>query len=409
MNFERTEDGSRVVSRRNVTLLGAGAALAALAGCTGDGSDNRDGESPVTEGDGGDDAAPSEDGVYEVCMEPADCVQFEEPPNRFGVYHQSWVDIAISLGQADRLVAAAFPGRFPVAYIDQLPGVEFDRDDMFALQEDGDADIEVFYELDLDLHLIDPYSAENYFAIDWSGVEELEQNVAPFLGSWIRRPQYTEDHPHYDLWEVYDIAAEVFQVQERGEAFRELHGEMLEEILAELPPIEERPTVGYLNFDDFDAASGVDVFNPSQPGTQTQTLRDFDVPEHDAFAGIYPEDDFRFTGDFELMVEHDPEVIIYHNGLDGIIRRDGRDWETDVIEPLENDPVANEVTAIQTGRVYPWHEMEQGPIMNTFQTEAIAKSLYPDIFGEPTGMEAPPEDEQLFDRQRVADIITGDI
>ncbi|MCW8172211.1 ABC transporter substrate-binding protein [Natrialba swarupiae] len=79
-----------------------------------------------------------------------------------------------------------------------------------------------------------------------------------------------------------------------------------------------------------------------------------------------------------------------------------------MIEPLESDPVASEVTAVQNGRVYPWHEMEQGPILNTFQTEALAKSLYPDVFGEPTGMEAPPEDERLFDRQRVADIINGE-
>ena len=394
MNSEKTRDNSRIVSRRNFTLLGSGAALAALAGCLGD------------DDDGGDDATSSEEGV---CMEPAGCVQFDEPPNRFAVYHQSWVDIAISLGQADGLDAAAFPGRFPVQYVDQLPGLEFDRDDVFPLQEDGDADIEVFYERDVDLHMIDPHSAENYFALDWDGVEELEENVAPFLGSWLRRPQYTDEHPHYDLWEAYDRAAGIFQVEERGEAFRELHNEMLNEILAELPPVEERPSVGYLNFDDFDAASGVDFFNPSEPGTQTQTLRDLGVPEHDAFAGIYPDDDYRLTGDFELMIEHDPEVIIYHNGLDGVIRRDARDWETDVIEPLENDPVASEVTAIQTGRVYPWHEMEQGPIMNTFQTEAIAKSLYPDIFGEPTGMEVPPEDEQLFDRQHVADIIMGDV
>ncbi|MCW8172212.1 hypothetical protein D8S78_04910 [Natrialba swarupiae] len=137
-----------------------------------------------------------------------------------------------------------FPGRFPVGYLEQLPGVEFDRDGTFALQEEGDADVEVFYELGLDLHLIDPYTAENYFALDWDDVDELEANVAPFIGSWIRRPQFTDDHPHYDLWEVYDEAAQVFQVQERGEAFRDLHAEMLEEIRAELPPVEERPTVG---------------------------------------------------------------------------------------------------------------------------------------------------------------------
>jgi iron complex transport system substrate-binding protein len=45
-----------------------------------------------------------------------------------------------------------------------------------------------------------------------------------------------------------------------------------------------------------------------------------------------------------------------------------------------------------------------------FQTEMVAKQVYPDIFGEFPGLGEPvPESEQLFDRQRVADIINGDI
>jgi iron complex transport system substrate-binding protein len=37
-----------------------------------------------------------------------------------------------------------------------------------------------------------------------------------------------------------------------------------------------------------------------------------------------------------------------------------------------------------------------------FLTERAAKQMYPDVFGEVTS------DEQLFDRQRVADVINGD-
>jgi len=53
-----------------------------------------------------------------------------------------------------------------------------------------------------------------------------------------------------------------------------------------------------------------------------------------------------------------------------------------------------------------------GPIMNLFQIEMTAKQLYPDIFGEwPTyenGDHYPeiPSAEQLFSRDRVANIIT---
>lgn len=43
---------------------------------------------------------------------------------------------------------------------------------------------------------------------------------------------------------------------------------------------------------------------------------------------------------------------------------------------------------------------EQGPITNLFQTELLARQQYPEAF---------PTDEQLFDRQRVRDIIAGDV
>jgi iron complex transport system substrate-binding protein len=44
-----------------------------------------------------------------------------------------------------------------------------------------------------------------------------------------------------------------------------------------------------------------------------------------------------------------------------------------------------------------------------FQTEMVAKQLYPEEFGEWRGLGETPEDEQLFDRQRISDIVNEDI
>ena len=118
---------------------------------------------------------------------------------------------------------------------------------------------------------------------------------------------------------------------------------------------------------------------------------------------MYPEGENAVESDYEGLLEANPEVIIYHAGLNAV--RDGED----PVKPLRQDPVASEVRAVKNDRVYPWHEFEQGPIINQFQTEVIAKSLYPEEFGEPTGMEAPSKDRQLFDRQRVADIVNGNV
>jgi len=94
-----------------------------------------------------------------------------------------------------------------------------------------------------------------------------------------------------------------------------------------------------------------------------------------------------------------------------MIREPETDFQKTVVEPLQDDPVAGEVTAIAEDRILPWHEFEQGPIMNLFNIELLAKGLYPDEFGalDPDAPLDVPEQEQLFDRQRVADIVNGDI
>lgn len=73
--------------------------------------------------------------------------------------------------------------------------------------------------------------------------------------------------------------------------------------------------------------------------------------------------------------------------------------ETERITPMEEHPVESELTAVQEGRIYPGGTAEQGPIYNLFQTELAAQQLYPDTY----------DGEELFDRERVADIINGEI
>lgn len=72
-----------------------------------------------------------------------------------------------------------------------------------------------------------------------------------------------------------------------------------------------------------------------------------------------------------------------------------------VLKDLRNHPVGSQLRAVENGRVYRGGYLYQGPIHNLFLTEQGAKQMYPDIFGEVTS------DNQLFDRQRVADIVNG--
>ncbi len=350
---------------------------------------------------------PAEDRSYEVCMKPNGCHSLGSVPERFVVYHQGPVDMMISLGQFDGLVASGFPSTFPTQYFDQIPDVSVDMGDVTALSEDGTPDKELFYELDVDVHLIGHHPAMEYFELEEADLAELEGNVAPFHGSWMRRPDYTDGHPYYGLYEGLDSYAEVFRTRNRGDAFRTLHDELVSDLTARLPPVEERPRIAYLNTNYWDDGKTVFVRDPTVPGYQTKPLRDLELPNHDAFAGQYPEGSNLIKGDYELLLDVDPDAIVYHAGMN-VLRDPEKSFQSDILDPLLDDPVASEVTAIAEGRVYPFHEFEQGPVMNLFNIELLAKALYPERFGEPTGMEAPPEEARLFDRQRVADIINGD-
>ncbi|WP_277552956.1 ABC transporter substrate-binding protein [Halobaculum limi] len=383
-----------------------------LAGCVG----NSESSATATpESEPSDTASPTDSAAttaeadeYQVCMKPNGCHSFDSVPEEFAVYHQGPVDIVIALGQLDGLVASAFPSTFPTQYYDQIPGVSVEMDGVTALSEDGTPDKELFYELDVDAHLIGHHPAMEYFELDESDLAELEENVAPFHGSWMRRPDYTDGHPYYGLYEGLDKYADVFQTQERGDAFRTMHDELVAEITAELPPVEERPTVAYLNTNYWGDGKTVYVRDPSAPGYQTKPLRDLEIPSHDPFAGQYPDDSNFIQGDYELLLDVDPDAIVYHAGMN-VLRDSEKDFEDDILGPLRDHPVASEVTAVANGRVYPYHEFEQGPVMNLFNTELLAKALYPERFGEPTGMEAPPESARLFDRERVAAVIDGDV
>jgi len=84
-------------------------------------------------------------------------------------------------------------------------------------------------------------------------------------------------------------------------------------------------------------------------------------------------------------------------------RKSPQEFQDVVLGYMEEHTAASELTAVQNGQVYRGGFLYQGPIQNLFLTERAAKQLYPDEFGHVTG------DEQLFDRQRVADIVNGEL
>jgi iron complex transport system substrate-binding protein len=118
--------------------------------------------------------------------------------------------------------------------------------------------------------------------------------------------------------------------------------------------------------------------------------------------------------DYERLLDIDPEIIIVHWGIGTTGDTNSFSAEAfreQYVAPMEEDAVGSQLTAVQNGTVYPGAYGEQGPIVNLLQTEMKAQQLYPEEFGEfaPERFPEVPEENKLFDRQRVQDIINGNL
>ncbi|MCO8266988.1 ABC transporter substrate-binding protein [Haloferax sp. AB510] len=405
---------------RRAYLKGGGALLAGglLAGCAGqnDADSSTDATETAAATAATTEASPeaeteAEQAGYTVSMSPAGDVTFESVPEDVMVYNLVYADAAVAFGHGDAVNSLGFDsdagGRTLDAYYERLDGVSFDRSDLAQLNSGSgnvNIDKELVYELDSDLHLVDPALVASFDGWDQSDVEEIREQVGPWFGNAYSRTHaqppepYAADYEYYTLWEIVENVGQVFQEEDRFAALEAVHSDLLDTIQSDLPPESERPTVGVVIYMD-------ETFYPTKinaPGFATSHIRPLGVT--DAFAA--GDVTFETSYDFETMLEIDPDVLLHSYGIDSYYD------VASTRETLEDHPIGSELSAVRNDRVFPSGTPVQGPIMNLFQTEMTAKQLYPDRFGawpEYTGGAYPeiPEDEQLFDRERVADIING--
>lgn len=403
----RTETPTR---RECIKYGGAIVGGGLLAGCAGDGaSESR----PTTDSSTADSATATggpatadtetaeptaEDTPYSVEMAPVGEVTFDSPPETWVAYTGGYADMAVALGRADGLAGIGYAKRYYRSVYDELPGVDVPEDPLEEFPEvttKGE-----FYELDCDVHLYDPQMLVNWFDWDRSDVEEIAGNVAPFFANLsFRRSDEWHTYRYYTLYEAFEKVAAMFRERERFEAFQALHDEFSTEITNRLPPAEDRPRV-FLTYEGTDEPSTFSPYRLEDGGTSKKQWRDLGVT--DALAGTDIENlstTNRGELDYENLLEVDPDVIL----IRGQERKSAEEFRDVVLGYMQDHPVGSELTAVQNERVYRGGSLYQGPIQNLFQTERAAKQSYPDVFGEVT------DDEELFDRGRVADIVNGDV
>jgi len=349
------------------------------------------------------------DSTYEACIEPAGCLTFETVPETYAVYNGGWADMAMALGQQDGFLTASGP--VPSFFYEPF-GIDPSPSASKAFWSDGSWDKESFYELDPDVFLIDP----NYLhgtgwddSWDEDDTQDIIEDVAPFFGNNCRRRREFHDYKLYSLYGAFDRLADLFQERERYEAFAELHEEVQEKVQSRLPAEADRTKIGLINGGSEPEKGKFYPLNTQDEGYEMKPYRDLEVesafPQEMEDAG---------TIDYEELLDVDPEILVVHWGIG--TTGDSNSFSAEAfreqyIEPMEEDSVGSQLTAVKEGRVYPGAFGEQGPIANLLQTEMKAQQLYPEEFGEfdPEAFPEVPEENQLFDRQRVRDIIQGEV
>jgi len=349
-----------------------------------------------------------EDESYTVTLAPVGDVTFETPPEDAYTVMPWYADMATALGHGDSINAMWWGqgfGSIMNYFASALDGVSVDWAD---LSGEYGATKERLYELDSDVHFVDPAWLSTRDGWDQADIDEIETNVAPWVGNQYSNlhlsppDAWADRYEYYTLWELFETVAAVYREQARYEALAQVHADLLAEIDAALPAEAERPTVGYVQMAT--DLSSVFVLRLNAPGYYNSHTRPLGAA--DAFGDVEVSGEFKQV-DFEALLEADPDVLLTLWGMTSNV-----DFGQ-LRQNLEEHSVGQELSAVQNGRVYTQGTRFQGPLMNLFQLEMTAKQLYPDQFGEWPGYidgEPYPEfpaEERLFDHERVADIVTG--
>jgi len=376
---------------RRTFITGTAAGATLLAGCSGVGMRVDDDPAP----DNGTDDTPTDDGPYTVEMAPVGKVTFDAPPESVAHFFPDYADMAVALGHGDSINSVGFERRYYTSYYDELDGVGVDEESMTQLQTRNGLDKEVFYELDSDLHMIDPEWLINngYFGLEAKDIDRIADGIAPFLGNTIfRRTDKWHDYRYYSMYEAFEKVAEVYREKETFEAFRRFHDEFLASVRANLPASKDRPEA-LLCWSGVNEPVRFYPYRMADQGTNKKQFHDLGL--EGALVGTDIEGlsvNQRAMFDYETMLEVDPDSIL----LRGHETKTREEFEETVLAYMRNHEAASQLSAVEDGRVYRGGPIYTGPIHNLFVTERFAKIYFPDRFSG-----------DLFDRDELAAIITG--
>ncbi|MDS0293739.1 ABC transporter substrate-binding protein [Halogeometricum sp. S3BR5-2] len=157
-----------------------------------------------------------------------------------------------------------------------------------------------------------------------------------------------------------------------------------------LPAPGDRPTAALLFAGD--EPEDFAPYRVSGEGANKEHFRTLGIS--DAFEGTGVEG---YSGseavDYETLLEVDPDSLLlrYHGN------KTRAEFETTTVSYVGEHELGSRLSAVRNGMMFRGSPIYCGPLHNLFMIERYATGLFPETFTE----------DRLFDRQRLADIVTG--
>jgi len=182
-----------------------------------------------------------------TALEPAGRISLPAPPERIVALDAQYAEILAVLGEERRLVAIGWPAFLTSPWYERVPGWRpryvSDVDVIFG--EGGRLDAERLYDLDADLHLIDPLRLTQVPGWSEADIATITRRVGPFLGNRYSRtcapPPGVDSYRYYDLWQIAHAVARLLGKTARIDALEDLARVLEADIAARLPPPAQRP------------------------------------------------------------------------------------------------------------------------------------------------------------------------
>ena len=353
---------------------------------------------------------------YYVNFSPCGEVEFKSVPKKIVSGQETYNDILMSFNISNNIIGMTSKDKFYFNFYEDLNLQNYPNFQNMQQISIGRNlyDKEIFYSINANIHHIDPVTLSMTKGWSESDIIEISRNIGPFFGNRYsienKKPQHIKNYKFYSLDEINLKFGEVYKQKSKAEKINNFTNQLIDLISSKLKNVSgKKIAIIYL------CKKGIVPFDISSDGYGFSQYRILKCIDSFKISGIRT---YSYEGNLGIMLDKEsllmanPDVIIINEGIYIDNRYNFFSRRTillqNELEKWKNDPLLKDLTAFKNNQIILGGIYDQGPIARIYQLEMLAKQLYPEIFGKFNSNHKYPENEQLFSRKELRDIILNE-